>query len=232
MGRDPVPRSSTGDAGHRIYTRWFLQVYDPLVLGLYSNHVWGCRVRRLVDLYSENLRRRHLDVGPGTGYFLARARLPAELHLTLLDPSPDVLAHASRRLRALEPTAVRADARRPLPLPGEFDSAALSYVLHCLPGPQLAKAPAVRHVADVLTDDGVLFGATVLGEVRLHTAVGRAALRALNRQGIFDNRTDTEDGLRQLLAGAFSTVTIDVVGSVAVFSARSPRRTSDASASS
>ena len=50
-------------------------------------------------------------------------------------------------------------------LVGPFDSAALSYVLHCLPGPQSQKAAAIRNAAAVLAPEGVLFGGTVLGNV-------------------------------------------------------------------
>jgi SAM-dependent methyltransferase len=215
-----VAEPARESAGHGIYTPLFLRIYDPLVLGFYSARVWRCPLRRLVGHYEENVRRRHLDVGPGTGYFLRRARLPAETELTLLDPNPNVLAHASRRLAHLDPVAVRADVTRPLPDGRRFGSAALNYVLHCLPGPQAQKADAVRNVAAVLEPDGVLFGATVLGEPRLHTRFGRAALWNLNRTRVFNNHDDTEEGLRSILAGSFADVTVEVVGAVAVFSAR------------
>ncbi len=53
---------------------------------------------------------------------------------------------------------VRANVLEPLPLQGPFDSAALTHVIHCLPGPLTAKAPAIKNIASVLTLDGVLFG--------------------------------------------------------------------------
>ena len=211
------------DAGHRIYTPAFLRIYDVGVLWLYSNRVWRCPVPRLVELYSGQLRRRHLDVGPGTGYFLTRARLPGDFDLTLLDASPHALQHASRRLAQLQPAVVEADVRRPLPTTQRFDSVAMSYVLHCLPGPLPAKAGAVRNVADVLVHDGVLFGATILGERARHSRAGRAALRQLNRRGIFDNAADTEASLHTILAGCFEHVAVEIAGAAALFIARSPR---------
>lgn len=214
------------DAGHRIYTPLFLEVYDPLVLGFYARWVWRCPVSRLTEHYKRHIGRRHLDVGPGTGYFLERTRLPAELELTLLDPQLDVLTYASRRLRHRNAGTVRADVCNPLPEGQRFDSVALNYVLHCLPGPQVAKASAVRNVAAVLAPDGVLFGATILGEPHLHTRLARAVLWYLNRNGVFDNRTDTDNGLRAMLDESFEDIDVDVVGSVAVFSATAPRRAS------
>ena len=70
----------------------------------------------------------------------------------------------------------------------------------------------------------MLFGATVLGTPALHTWVSRAALRANNDRGIFDNRDDTAEGLRALLGASFDIVTVEVIGAVAVFTAAQPRR--------
>jgi hypothetical protein len=109
-----------------------------------------------------------------------------------------------------------------LPVRGPFDSAALNYVLHCLPGPQPHKAVAIRNVAAVLTPDGVLFGGTVLGRPEQHTPLARASLWAFNRRGVFDNLADTEKGLRRILEESFHAVEIEVVGSIAQFTAIGP----------
>ncbi len=210
-------------AGQHVYSSWFLKVYDPLVLGLYASVVWRCPTRLLVRHYSEHLARRHLDVGPGTGYFLERARVPPGFSLWLLDPNPNVLAHSARRLARLNPTVIHADVTRPLNLNRRFDSIAINYVLHCLPGPMSRRAAAIHTLAHHLEPDGVLFGATVLGTPELHTWLSRAALRENNHRGIFDNLSDTEAALREVLVSAFAVVDIHVVGSVAVFAARMPR---------
>jgi hypothetical protein len=75
-----------------------------------------------------------------------------------------------------------------------------------------------------LKGNGVLFGATVLGEPRLHTWMSMRALLANNRRGIFDNRADTTETLSSMLDESFEDHSIEVVGSVALFSARHPRR--------
>jgi hypothetical protein len=62
----------------------------------------------------------------------------------------------------------------------------------------------------------------VLGTPDLHTWLSLAALQENNRRGIFDNLSDTEAALRELLFGSFGAVDIQVVGSVAVFTARMP----------
>ena len=213
--------SDAAYAGQEVYSRAFLRIYDPVILGFYGNVVWRCPTSRLVEQYRQRVGQRHLDVGPGTGYVLEHTRLPSNAQITLLDPNPDVLAHAAGRLSHRHPSAIQADVLKPLPLTtGErFDSAALNYVLHCLPGPAVRKAGAVRNVARVLKPGGVLFGATVLGTTGRHTRLSRAVLRFVNSRRIFDNLSDTEDGLRELLEASFAAVEIDVIGSVAVFTA-------------
>lgn len=209
--------------GQKHYTPWLLRIYDILVLGFFGPVVWRCPTGRLVRHYDRHVGRRHLDVGPGTGYFLQHARLPARAEIVLLDPNPNVLAHASRRLARLAPLVIEADVLVPLTDARIFDSVAMNYVLHCLPGPMPRKAAAVRNVAAVLRPEGVLFGATVLGTPQLHTWLSRRALRENVRRGSFDNLTDTENGLREILGSAFETLDIEVVGAVAIFSAARPR---------
>jgi len=218
-----MDRNDPSYKGQRGYNRFLLAIYDPWVLGFMARAVWRSPIPPAVERYRRLLGRRHLDVGPGTGYFLDKAGPPAGTEITLLDPNPNVLAKASRRLAAMNPVAIEADAMKPLPVEGLFDSAGLSYVLHCLRGPQEHKAVAIRHIADVLEPNGVLFGGTVLGLGERHTPQARAVLRAFNWAGDFDNLGDTAEGLRRILEASFETVEVDVVGSTANFEASGPR---------
>ena len=215
---DPAYKGQSG------YNPAMLAIYDPWVLKFMTRVVWHVPVQPAVDRYRRHLGHRHLDVGPGTGYFIAKAEPPAGTEITLLDPNPHVLRHASKRLAAMEPTTVEADVMKPLPVSGPFDSAALSFVIHCLRGPMSNKAIAVRNVADVLTHEGVLFGGTVLGTGEAHTRPARAFLRAANKEGGFDNLGDTANGVREILGESFEDVDVEVVGSAAMFTASCPRR--------
>lgn len=221
-GGERTDRDDPSYKGQAGYTTLFLKLYDPFVVGFMTRAVWRSPVPPVVDRYRQLMGRRHLDVGPGTGYFLAKAAPPEGAEITLLDPNPNVLAHASRTLRPLHPVTIEADVMKPLPVEGPFDSAALSYVLHCLRGPQSQKAVAIQNIARVLTADGVLFGGTVLGLPERHTPQARLFLRLVNWRGDFDNLGDTADGLRRILEGSFETVEVDVVGSTANFTARRP----------
>jgi SAM-dependent methyltransferase len=221
--RSEMDRSDPAYRGQRDYNGLVLRLYDPLVLGPIARFVWGCPAGGLLKRYRRHVRDNHLDVGPGTGYFLVHSGLPAGSRVTILDPKADVLRHVSRRLRSFDLTAVQADVLKPLPVRGPFDSAALNLVIHCLPGPLERKAKAVANVAAVLAPTGVLFGASVLGRSGDHNRVARGFLTVFNRQGGFDNLGDTEDGLREILEASFEEVELETIGSAALFLARRPR---------
>ena len=214
---DPAYKGQSG------YNPFMLAIYDPWVLGFMSRAVWHLPIPPVVEHYRANLGRRHLDVGPGTGYFIEKAAPPAGTEITLLDPNPHVLRKASKRLAALHPVIVQADVMKPLPVEGPFDSAAVNFVLHCLRGPDENKAIAIKNIADVLSAEGVLFGGTILGLDAEHTKPARAFLRAANREGGFDNLADTAEGLRQILSESFLQVRVETVGSAAMFAATGPR---------
>ena len=218
-----VDRDDPAWKGQRDYSPRILRMYDPFVLGFAARWVWRCPTSRLLDGYRGHIRDHHLDVGPGTGYFLEKSGLLDGADVTILDPNPNVLAHVSRRLRRMDVTAVEADVLKPLPVDGPFDSAALHLVIHCLPGPMSRKAVAVADIAAVLAPAGVFFGASVLGTSGNHTWLARRYLAAFNRQGGFDNLDDTEDGLRGILGASFDQVELEVVGSIAIFAATGPR---------
>jgi SAM-dependent methyltransferase len=217
-----MDRDDPAYRGQADYGELLLRLYDPLVLGPISRYVWRCPTEELLRPYRKHIRPNHLDIGPGTGYFIEHAGLPAGSRVTILDPNRNVLRHVTRRLRELDVTAVEADVLKPLPVTGPFDSAAMNAVLHCLPGPLERKADAVANVASVLAPGGTFFGATVLGRSARHTRMGRAFLTAFNWRGAFDNVDDTEEGIAEILRRSFRQVTIESVGGLAIFEATRP----------
>jgi len=217
-----MDRDDPAYRGQADYGELLLRLYDPLVLGPISRYVWRAPSEEGIRLYRQHIRPNHLDVGPGTGYFIAHAGLPPGSKVTVLDPNRNVLRHVTRRLRDLDVTAVEADVLKPLPVAGAFGSAGLNAVLHCLPGPMERKSVAVANIAAVLAPDATLFGATVLGRSARHTRMGRAMLRAFNRRGVFDNLDDTEDGVEEILRMSFRDVSVETRGSLAFFVATGP----------
>lgn len=215
--------------GQAVYRPWVLFAYDLYVLKLSCSLAWRCPARVLLAQYDRLVSGKHLDVGVGTGYFLDRCRFPVERpEVHLLDLNENSLRHAARRLARYQPTQHLGDVLAPIELTERFDSVGLNFLLHCLPGNLRVKGRALRELAKVVTDEGVLFGSTILGRGVAHNAMARKLMAVYNRRGIFGNEEDDEATLREALEAAFERVDVRVVGCVASFEARSPRARSAA----
>jgi SAM-dependent methyltransferase len=209
-------------AGAAVYSRALLMTYDIMVLGLSARFAWRCPSSEMLAMYNANVTGNHLDVGVGTGYFLAHCRFPTERpRVELLDLNQNSLAHTAGRLRRYGPKTHVGNILEPVSVPGPaFDSIGLNYLLHCLPGPMARKATAFDNLRPLLAPGGVLFGSTILGRGDGSSAAGRALMRFYNERRIFSNDDDSLEALRAALAARFDAVTVRQVGGVALFSAR------------
>lgn len=146
--------------------------------------------------------------------------MPAGAEVTLLDLNPHSLASPGARIASLRPRTVRGNVLDPLPDGlGPFDSVGANHLFHCVPGTWADKGVAFHHLARVLAPGGVLFGGTVLGRGVEHNMIGRKLMSVYNDKGVFHNTDDDIDGLEHALGRHFSEVTVDVVGTVALFRA-------------
>jgi SAM-dependent methyltransferase len=208
--------------GAAVYNPRTLRLYDFWVHGLSNPLAWRCPTSELLRLYERNASSRHLDVGVGTGYLLDRCRWPtAAPRIVLLDLNTDSLRFTSERIRRYAPVAHHANVLEPVTVPeAPFDSVALTYLLHCLPGDFTSKSAVFRHLGPLLSPEGVLFGATILGRDVERGLLARTLMSAYNRRGIFGNRHDSPARLRAALAEYFEQVDVRQVGAVALFEAR------------
>ncbi|HDS9360534.1 TPA: class I SAM-dependent methyltransferase [Enterobacter chengduensis] len=207
--------------GIKVYTPLALKLYDWWVLRISNRYAWQCQTDRyLVPHFRNNMKSNHLDVGVGTGFYLTYA--PDICSVSLMDLNASSLDAATARVgKDRIKASVLHDVFNPYPahLHNQFDSISMFYLLHCLPGTMQEKAPVIRHAADALTHDGVLFGATILGNEASHNAFGRKLMAVYNEKGIFSNRADGVEDLRAILSAAFDRVEITVKGKVALFKA-------------
>jgi len=218
-----APGADEVERGQRIYTPLVLRAYDVFVLGLSNRFAWRCPSTTMLARYDRYVGKRHLDMGVGTGWYLDRCAWPVEQpEITLLDLNESSLAVAARRIARYAPQTTRANVLDPLPLGNSgFESAAANYLLHCLPGHNESKvATLAANVRPYLESGGVLFGSTILGRGVTHTRIGRRLMKLYNARGIFSNAEDDERGLARGLATCLEDVEIEVVGTVALFTAR------------
>jgi hypothetical protein len=209
--------------GQSAYTRGGLTYYRFFVLGFSNRIGWRCSTPRLLRSYNRHVSANHLDVGVGTGYYVANCHYPSgSPRLALMDVNENSLAYASDTARAHRPETYRRNVLEPIAgVTEKFDSIGMTYLLHCLPGTIAEKSVVFDHLAPLLNEDGVLFGATVVADGR-HNAIARWLLRAYNERGHFHNESDTLRGLEGALRSRFQEVGIERVGSVALFHARKP----------
>jgi hypothetical protein len=221
----PPPASSeaTGAAteavrrGQAVYTPLILRVYDAWVLGFSNSLLWRCPTRRLLAHYAQHLRPQHLEAGVGTGYFLDRSRFASKPQITLLDLNENTLAFSTRRLRRLAPRTLRGNLLEPISFSERYDSVALNYVLHCLPGDLGAKSVVFEHLKAGLREGGVIFGSTLLSRDVSMSRAARRLMAIYNRKGIFSNEGDSVRGLEAALRRHFDRFTLEVVGCAALF---------------
>ncbi len=207
------------EAGQAVYSRRVLGIYDILVLGLSNRWIWKCPTKHLLEHYNRYLSSNHLDVGVGTGYFLDRCVFPSDSpRLALMDLNENSLEFAARRVRRYSPAVHRQNALESIPAEiGTFDSIAVNYLLHCLPGSLEEKSAVFDNLSRLMTDGGVLFGSTLLHDGVARNAMAKKLMAAYNRKGIFSNEGDSLDGLDRVLEQRFPRYSIDVVGCCAIF---------------
>ncbi|GAB2678806.1 class I SAM-dependent methyltransferase [Nocardia goodfellowii] len=220
-----VPAEDRIQAGIEPYHRRMLAVYDWLVLGLVCRWVWRCPRSTMLAHYDEHVGARHLDLGPGTGWFLDNCHFPTPApSITLVDLSEAALATAALRIARYRPVRHSGDVYKSLNLgAAQFDSVGMNLLLHCLPGSFRQKAVVFDHVTPHLGANGLVFGSTILGIDKRHTTLSTALCRRLNRADSFDNAADRIEDLARELETRFTEVRLVRSGVVCLFSARHPR---------
>ncbi|MGR6981673.1 class I SAM-dependent methyltransferase [Testudinibacter sp. P27/CKL/0425] len=212
--------------GMKVYTPFALKLYDWWVLKISNQYAWRCDTQKhLLPHFSQHLSKNHLDIGVGTGFYPKRSANQIA-QISFSDLNANSLAAAQRVLPAHKiKHCLLQDVFQPFPenTQAHFDSISIFYLLHCLPGTMCDKQAALENIVATLTQDGVLYGATILGEGVRHNKFGQKLMQVYNQKGIFSNRADSEEQLQRLLSALFERVEIRVEGVVALFSASKKR---------
>jgi len=218
---DTTSRDSA-EAGAAIYSKPILSVYDLGVIKLSNQFAWRCPAHLILDFYNENVSANHLDVGVGTGYFLDKCRFPSSTpRIALLDLNPNSLNMTAERLRRYHSTTHLANVLEPIEINApKFDSIALNYLLHCLPGTMQSKHMVFEYLKPWLNPDGIVFGTTILGQGIRPNFLARRLMALYNAKGVFSNREDSLVDLDAILKRYFQDYWTKVVGCVAFFTGR------------
>jgi hypothetical protein len=101
-----------------------------------------------------------------------------------------------------------------------FDSIGINYVMHCVPGSFKEKGVAFAHLQPLLNENGVLFGTTVLFEGVQKNLLAKPFMWLMNALGVFNNRSDNAQDLRECLETRFQVIEFEIVGVTAIFAVR------------
>lgn len=210
------------NSGHQVYTPRLLRWYDLLVHGVSNRWFWSCPTPLLEAWFDEHATNNHLDIGVGTGFFPDHCSVfSPNARIGLLDANTDCLEVAAKRLARYKVETYQANLAEPFDsFVQPFSSVSLMYVLHCLPGDPSFRKQVIQHASSVLTSEGKLFGATILGSPQPSSWLGRQLMASYNRKGIFGNEHDTQAALQEVLESRLIDVEIETAGSVALFVGR------------
>ncbi|RFU28550.1 hypothetical protein B7463_g7778, partial [Scytalidium lignicola] len=213
------------DSEEVLYTPWRLAFYDFWVLGIVTSYGWCCPTKTyLLPLFRANVRKNHLDIGVGSGYYLDPSTVPTTTTLTLVDSESHALAVAKARTKRSDATAIVANVLKPLPLSQKYDSVSMYYLLHCIPVSIEEKCRVFSNIKVHMTPDGVLTGANILNKgVKKDNFFGAWIRRGITRHGILHNESDTAYDFEHALRENFHKVETWVVGSIFIFRAESPK---------
>ncbi|MFD8498269.1 methyltransferase [Amycolatopsis sp. NPDC059657] len=218
-----MTKSPDGGVAHedQVYYRpGRLRTYDLLILRLSNSLLWRCPTSLQLQHYDRNISAKHLDIGPGSGYYLDHCTFPETPSISLLDLNPSPLEFVSRRISRYAPRKIVADICKPgLEIGQEFTSVALNYVMHCLPDQDGDREATFANIRNTLVPGGLFFGSTVMGKGVHHTPFSRRVNEKYNQIGAFHNRNDSPERLERLLSAQFEKCEIRLHGAVALFSA-------------
>jgi 2-polyprenyl-3-methyl-5-hydroxy-6-metoxy-1,4-benzoquinol methylase len=207
------------EKAHKIYTGlpdWF---YEIIVYRINTPFGWGARLADIDAFYKKHMSSNHLEIGLASSRFILN-NAQSQQQVTLLDINPFNLKKSTEQLKEhYQIHAIEANILHPIETDKRYDSIALNYVLHCLPGDLSvnSKGICLKHLAHLLNKNGKLFGSTIIGQEVQHNAFGRFLMKKFNAKGIFNNHNDHIEDLRMTLESIFNQVEINQKGRLAFF---------------
>jgi len=194
-----------------------LNVYDFLVNDINCNYVWRCNKKNIIKNYQENIGENHLEIGPGTGYFLKDNYNIKNLFL--VDINKDTLEYSQKNLKNYYKNIIKIEHNiftTELKL-NDIDSVGLNYVIHCVPG---RIENNIDNLINNINNNKPIkfFGSSVVSDINLQTKISECELLFLNKFKIFNNKEDISFNLINYLEINKIKYDYKIIGNVLVFS--------------
>ena len=191
-------------------------MYDIIVNDVNCRYVWKCEKNHIFNLYKQNISKNHLEIGPGTGYFLKNYSFS---NLTLMDVNEDTLSFSKNQLKAQSKKIqnFHHDIFKQKKYVKDIDSVGVNYVLHCVDGKLEDKLD--RLAKNLITDrDVIIFGASIIQKEQEKNKITEAELYFLNQMNIFHNQYDYASNAIRYFEKNKIKYNYNVIGNVFLFS--------------
>lgn len=203
---------------------------DTLRIGDYFNyeivykHIWGCSVSVLKEHFKPLVSDTHLDLSVKSGYLLSHLLGTKTSKVVIADRCSKNLARSSVYLARFQPETLHLDPRTTFnTLRGSYDSVSINFLLQELPGPIEHKGRLVfNDVYNILESGGVVFGSTLVSRGITKPYLTKKLMRHMNRNLTLRNNLDSPSAIKRSLTKYFTDIRVEVIGCVALFSARKP----------
>ena len=212
--------------GQRLYSRLFLKIYDR-VFKLIVETIYGASVNTILKMYKLHASSNHLEIGVGSGMLPALAEFPGNSNLTLMDINPNTFTITKERVKFKFTTiqCYRINILEEIKLEKKYQSIAMHFLIHCVPGSILEKRIIFENAIHLLEKGGTLFGSTVVYEVSLLNSFSKFIMLLLNKKGIYHNREDSLADLKEVLSSFKNTThTFHIEGPVVFFSIKKTKQ--------
>ena len=171
------------------FNNLILKNYDFLVNHINCKYVWKCDKKNIINMYNKNISKNHIEIGPGTGYFLKDYKFD---NLTLIDINKNILLECKENLHknckniSIINTDIF-DENNKIDV-NHYESVGINYVLHCVNNDLsisidnlINNLPQKKHK---------MFGSTVIPPVNKYN-LANLEIFLLNLSGIFNNKKHT-----------------------------------------
>jgi phospholipid N-methyltransferase len=199
------------------FVTYSLKFYDFAVNDINCNYVWRCNKKYIIQNYKKNIGKNHLEIGPGTGYFLNN-NYPIN-NLYLMDINNETLNFTKENLQNKynNISKINHNIFEDKFKLNNLDSVGLNYVLHCVPGKLEIK---IDKLINNLSSNQEIkyFGATVVNNKYLQTNLSRVELYYLNKYKIFNNKNDNFYNLISYFKINKIDYEYKIIGNVLIFS--------------
>tara|TARA_Y100000991_G_C21955959_1_gene342079 strand:+ start:513 stop:1394 length:882 start_codon:yes stop_codon:yes gene_type:complete len=171
------------------FNQLIMKNYDFFVNHINCKYVWECDQRNIIDMYKKNIRSNHVEIGPGTGYFLKEHKFN---NLTLIDVNRDILLECKKNLEKnckniniINKNVFEKNNKIAL---NNYDSLGINYVLHCVPNNLSISVDNL--INNIPKKNYKIFGSTVIPNRNTYN-LASLEIFLLNKMKIFNNKTHT-----------------------------------------